>query len=748
MRHMAKRALSLLLALLICFTLFPATALAEEGSIRPAEDGEDGGLSRAPAPTEEDEPGTIVGDGVLDVPSGDPAASAPEPPADETQGIVASGTCGEYLTWTLDDAGLLTISGEGEMAYWNWFYTVPWYSQRESIREVRIEEGVTSIGQQAFIYCSSLNSVIIPSSVTSIESSVFYGCSSLQEIRVAEGNRAYASVDGVLYDASLQTLLQCPGGKTGELTIPDGVTSIARSAFKGCSSLTSVTIPADVTSIGDRVFASCGSLQEILVAEGNKAYASVDGVLYDASLQTFLQCPGGKTGGLTIPSGVTVIGGWAFMDCGSLTSVTIPASVTSIGEQVFYGCRGLQEILVAEGNKAYVSVDGVLYDASLQSLLQCPGGKTGAMTIPSSVIGIGDYAFQCCFSLTSVTIPASVTSIGDLAFNGCTSLKNILFMGNAPEIDNSAFANERTTALYPIDNSTWTPDKLQNYGGDLTWVGYRNMAAAFTIHFDPNGGSGAPKDQIKGYNVDILLPEDVPSREDATFLGWSIQRDAAEPEYQPGDSFGLNADTTLYAVWKPDKEIVPTEAVLTLGTVKVCTGQEFTMELSMEKNPGLMYLSFRLDYDADSLEFLGAEEGVFTGWTVNKEKSTLLWDADGDRAENGVLLRLCFRAKEEARTGETAIALADLFATNYAEELLGIGSVPGTVAILPHTPGDVNGDGEVDGRDLVRLRKYLTGDTGEEAIEANANVNGDDLVDILDLIRLRKYLAQEDVFLE
>ena len=216
----------------------------------------------------------------------------------------------------------------------------------------------------------------------------------------------------------------------------------------------------------------------------------------------------------------------------------------------------------------------------------------------------------------------------------------------------------------------------------------------------------------------------------------------------PGSSFSLNADTTLYAVWKPDKEIVPTEAVLTLGTVKVCTGQEFTMELSMEKNPGLMFLSFTLDYDAASFEFLGAEDGLFTGWTVNTEKSTLLWDADGDRAENGVLLRLCFRAKEEARTGETAIALADLFATNYAEELLGIGSVPGTVAILPHTPGDVNGDGEVDGRDLVRLRKYLTGDTGEEAIEANTNVNGDDVIDILDLIRLRKYLAQEDVILE
>ena len=70
MRHLEKRALSLLLALLLCITLFPAAALAEEGSIRPVENEENGGLSGTPAPTEEDEPGTIVGDGVLDVPSG------------------------------------------------------------------------------------------------------------------------------------------------------------------------------------------------------------------------------------------------------------------------------------------------------------------------------------------------------------------------------------------------------------------------------------------------------------------------------------------------------------------------------------------------------------------------------------------------------------------------------------------------------------------------------------------------------
>ena len=736
MRHLEKRALSLLLALLLCITLFPAAALAEEGSIRPVENEENGGLSGTPAPTEEDEPGTIVGDGVLDVPSDDPAALPQEPSTDEIQGIVASGSCGEYLTWTLDDAGVLTISGEGEMTDWNGASSIPWFGLRESIMEIRIDVGVTSIGSWAFWGCNNLTRVAIPEDVTSIGRLAFIRCSSLTSI-----------------------------------TIPASVTSIGSYAFAECSGLMTVTIPDSVTSIGDGAFAGCSNLLEFLVAEGNKAYASVDGVLYDLNVQTLIQCPGGKLGEFTIPESVTSIGDGAFNSCSSLTSVQIPEGVTSIGYNAFSGCSALtsvtipasvtnipqspfrecsslQEILVAKGNKDYASIAGVLYDASIQTLIQCPGGKTGEIAIPESVTSIGYYAFDGCSSLTSVTIPDGVISIGGGAFGDCTSLKTIIFQGDALTIRESTFNNDRATVFYPIDNPTWTADKLQNYGGTLTWVGYRDEAKAYTIHFDANGGSNAPEDQIKGHNVDLLLTEAVPTREEASFLGWSTRRGAREPDYLPGDSFGLNADTTLYAVWKRNAPVLPTEAVLTLGSARLCAGQEFTVDLTMEKNPGLMYLSFRLDYDADALAFLGAEDGAFSGWMVNTEKSFLTWDSDEDRTENGVLLRLRFRAKEEAPTGETAIALADLFATNYAEELLGIGSVPGTVAILPHTPGDVNGDGEVDGRDLVRLRKYLTGDTGEEAIEANANVNGDDVIDILDLIRLRKYLAQEDVILE
>ena len=127
---------------------------------------------------------------------------------------------------------------------------------------------------------------------------------------------------------------------------------------------------------------------------------------------------------------------------------------------------------------------------------------------------------------------------------------------------------------------------------------------------------------------------------------------------------------------------------------------------------------------------------------VNTEKSFLTWDSDEDRTENGVLLRLRFRAKEEAPTGETAIALADLFATNYAEELLGIGSVPGTVAILPHTPGDVNGDGLVSAADAALVLRYDAGWTElSDAQLKAADMDGDDQVTDLDAKAILRYVA-------
>ena len=110
--------------------------------------------------------------------------------------VVASGTCGENLTWALDSEGTLTISGTGEMDNYYDGYGIPWYEDTESIVKVVVEDGVTSIGECAFSFCSSLASVTIPDSVTSIGSSAFRGCSRLASVTIPDsvtsiGDRAY-----------------------------------------------------------------------------------------------------------------------------------------------------------------------------------------------------------------------------------------------------------------------------------------------------------------------------------------------------------------------------------------------------------------------------------------------------------------------------------------------------------------------------------------------------------------------------
>ena len=209
------------------------------------------------------------------------------------------------------------------------------------------------------------------------------------------------------------------------VTIPNSVTSIEYEAFTYCSSLTSVTIPNSVTSIGDHAFYNCFSLTSVTIP--NSVTSIGNYAFWGCSSLT----------SISIPNSVTSIGKWAFSSCSSLTSVTIPNSVTSIGECAFAYCSSLTSIVVESSNTMYDSrenCNAIIETASNTLIAGCQ-----STTIPNSVTSIGNEAFRGCSALTSVTIPTSVTSIEESAFRGCSSLTSVTIPNSVTSIGEDAF---------------------------------------------------------------------------------------------------------------------------------------------------------------------------------------------------------------------------------------------------------------------------------------------------------------------
>ena len=219
------------------------------------------------------------------------------------------------LTWKLDADGTLNISGTGAMKdYDSDSNPSPIYNNSD-VKEVVIEDGVTSIGNKAFDSCSSLTSITIPNSVTSIKAATFYGCTSLTSITIPD------SVTSIGY----ATFTGC--SSLTSITIPDSVTSIGYATFTGCSSLTSITIPDSVTSIGYATFAGCSSLTSI-----------------------------------TIPDSVTSIGESAFSNCSSLQTISLSCKSTlkrsDFGDQADLVSYALHTLKKTEAKAATYAENG------------------------------------------------------------------------------------------------------------------------------------------------------------------------------------------------------------------------------------------------------------------------------------------------------------------------------------------------------------------------------------------------------
>lgn len=248
-----------------------------------------------------------------------------------------------------------------------------------------ISDSVVGMGDEAFFRCTDLKGVVIGRGLTHMGKLPFKGCTSLELFDVSEDNKSFATVDGILYDKGMETLLDCPSAMKGEVIVPDGVCVIGDQAFSYCSGITSLILPESLESIGNMAFSLCSSLKEMY----------------------------------------------------------IPDMVVSIGSAPFSGCSSMEYISVGAGNGDYVSIDGVLFTRDMRSMIRYPSMKSGKeYVIPEGVESIDRTAFMKCKELEVITVPEPVTFVDKFGFAGSKCLKRIVFLGSNPElyVEPSAFS--------------------------------------------------------------------------------------------------------------------------------------------------------------------------------------------------------------------------------------------------------------------------------------------------------------------
>ena len=412
---MKRRIIASLLSLCLVGGLLPTTALAAEFD--------------ATQPTTEQkqvekDTGTPVDAGTLTKPTSVYAIKKDAP---------TRGTCGKQLTWELNlEMGTLTIRGTGEMNNYGTGLVAdddfaPWFSYKDSIKTVVMEQGITCIGRNAFQDCDYLSDVKLPESLIKIGRRAFYSCDNLKKLILPD------SLQAIDKDA----FSFCP---FNSIIIPENVITIGSAAFEG-TKITSIRIPASVSSLQTNPFKSCSGLKEILVDGNNTNYCSIDGILFSKNQEALIAFPQGKYEfkpvHYKVPDGVKNIYPHAFYNC-FFKTLEFPNSLRTISSSAFEGVASLEELI-----------------------------------IPNGVVEIESWAFFNCFDLKYVHMANSVTIIGAHAFEYCSNLTDVFYDGNTLMWNNIKISgyNDSLTSATIHYNST-APGSGTTIPGDRTTVRY------------------------------------------------------------------------------------------------------------------------------------------------------------------------------------------------------------------------------------------------------------------------------------
>ena len=267
------------------------------------------------------------------------------------------------------------------------------------------------------------------------------------------------------------------------------------------------------------------------------------------------------------------------------------------------------------------------------------------------------------------------------------------------------------------------------------WTLNTPEATTFTVRFNANGGYGSMA-AVSNISGPYTLPSctfEAPSGKQ--FKGWAVSPNG---NVITGSSYNITADTTFYAVWE-QQEV--TGCCLEVGKTVATHGKEVLVPISISQNPGFAGINVKIDYDKTRLQLIGSDDTAGLDWTVNTgDNAGAVMVSTRNYTKDGEILLLKFKVLEDAPDGFAKVSLFNADVLSIDEKTVSVTLSSGGVEIITRLPGDVTGDGVIDTRDALRLKKHLAG-LDAPIVWQNADVTGDNDVTLADLLRLMKYLA-------
>lgn len=427
--------------------------------------------------------------------------------------------------------------------------------------------------------------------------------------------------------------------------------------------------------------------------------------------------------------------GWVYADQTSKVSVAGRFTVAENGDSQI-GVKNWECTGELNTDSGYFSLFAdAANSAELEEALKSGANTvnvTGDITLDRSIT-VPENTAMFIYSDVTLTVPASktLTNLGSIHVRGTLNVEG-KFTGNRVDV---------------FSEGTLTPDSIP-HGTEGVLIKSIEITGADTIL--PGGeaeytASITPDDAwISWAFWTIVSGDELASISYDGVLTAGSTPGTVTIRAEAGDDSGVYAEKTV-TIQTAEPEY---ETKLTVSTAMASQGKEVTLDIAIEGNPGVIGISFQINYDKTRLKLTGYTDRAMKDWSVSVGKGEkAVWLDETAGVINGNILTLKFQVLDDAPDGLASVTLTGFKASALDETAVNATVTAGGVTVTSRIPGDVNDDGEVDIFDCVRLKKYIAG-FDVTISEANADVNGDGEIDIFDCVRLKKYLAGFNVELK